>query len=144
MNFIIRVYGILQHEGHILVSQESYRGLEMFKFPGGGLKWGEGITDALLREFMEETGQVVTIQSHFYTTEYFQPSAFDPTRQVISVYYRVSHANPDVFETGVKLPGEKAGDWIVLNWLPVEQVLPEYFTYPIEQEVARRLQHEKL
>ena len=70
--FIIRVYGIyIDPDKGILVSDELVNGQYITKFPGGGLEFGQ--------EF--EVGE------HFYTTDFFVPSAFDSNSQVISVYY---------------------------------------------------------
>ncbi len=87
----IRVYGILINEANqVLVSDEFIRGNYFTKFPGGGLEFGEGTRDCLKREFMEEMKLLVTVHEHIYTTDYFQMSAFRPTDQILSIYYRVS------------------------------------------------------
>lgn len=88
--FNIRVYGILVNEQRqVLVSDELIRGNRYTKFPGGGLEYGEGTRDCLKREFMEEMNLKVEVDSHLYTTDYFQESAFHPGQQIISIYYFV-------------------------------------------------------
>ena len=88
--FNIRVYGILVNEQRqVLVSDELIRGNRYTKFPGGGLEYGEGTRDCLKREFMEEMNLKVEVDSHLYTTDYFQESAFHPGQQIISIYYLV-------------------------------------------------------
>lgn len=88
--FNIRVYGILMKEDKsVLVSDEFIRGNYYTKFPGGGLEFGEGTRDCLKREFLEETGLNVEVTDHIYTTDYFQMSAFNPSHQIISIYYHV-------------------------------------------------------
>ena len=88
--FNIRVYGILVNEQRqVLVSDELIRGNRYTKFPGGGLEYGEGTRDCLKREFMEEMNLKVEVDSHLYTTDYFQESAFHPGHQIISIYYFV-------------------------------------------------------
>ena len=86
--FSIRVYGILinQHK-QVLVSDELIRGMYITKFPGGGLELGEGTRDCLKREFMEEMQLNVAIGDHIYTTDFYQMSAFDNKKQIISIYY---------------------------------------------------------
>lgn len=92
--FNIRVYGILQDEmNRVLVSDEYIFGKFYTKFPGGGLEFGEGTKDCLIREFKEETGADVTIGKHIYTTDFFQISAFNHTDQIISIYYQVFAKN---------------------------------------------------
>ena len=86
--FNLRVYGILVNEQQqVLVADEYIRGKFYTKFPGGGLEFGEGTRDCLKREFMEEMNLRVEIMDHIYTTDYFQMSAFNPSHQIISIYY---------------------------------------------------------
>jgi 8-oxo-dGTP diphosphatase len=88
--FNIRVYGILYGKNReILVSDEFIRGNQYTKFPGGGLEFGEGTRDCLVREFQEEMSLAVRVSDHLYTTDFFQMSAFNPEHQIISIYYRV-------------------------------------------------------
>jgi len=93
--FSIRVYGILinQHK-QVLVSDELIRGMYITKFPGGGLELGEGTRDCLKREFMEEMQLEVAIGDHIYTTDFYQVSAFDTTKQIISIYYFAEALEP--------------------------------------------------
>lgn len=93
--FNIRVYGVLINEKkQVLVSDEFIRGKYYTKFPGGGLELGEGTRDCLKREFKEEMNLDVQIEDHIYTTDYFQMSAFNPERQIISIYYFVKALEP--------------------------------------------------
>lgn len=86
--FNIRVYGILINSAkQVLVSDEYIRGKYYTKFPGGGLEFGEGTRDCLKREFKEEMNLEVKIGDHIYTTDYYQMSAFNPSHQIISIYY---------------------------------------------------------
>ena len=86
--FNIRVYGILINDRkQVLVSDEYIRGNYYTKFPGGGLEFGEGTRDCLKREFREEMDLLVEVGEHIYTTDYFQMSAFNPSHQIISIYY---------------------------------------------------------
>lgn len=87
-SFNIRVYGLIIENGSILISKELIKGEEVFKFPGGGLEYGEGLIEGLNREFEEEIGQRLNNIEHFYTTDFFQRSSFKLTDQLISIYYR--------------------------------------------------------
>lgn len=87
--FNVRVYGLLVNEDEqILLSDEEHEGVYLTKFPGGGLEYGEGLTDALKREFIEECNLNIEIIEHIYTTDFFEKSAFNES-QIISIYYRV-------------------------------------------------------
>jgi 8-oxo-dGTP diphosphatase len=86
----LRVYGILINEKkQVLVSDEYIRGNYYTKFPGGGLEFGEGTRDCLKREFKEEMNLKVETEEHLYTTDFYQPSAFRPNQQIVSIYYYV-------------------------------------------------------
>jgi 8-oxo-dGTP diphosphatase len=96
--FTLRVYGILINEQkQVLVTDEFIRGGLYTKFPGGGLEFGEGTRDCLVREFMEELGLRVAVTDHLYTTDFFQMSAFRATDQIISIYYYVKALEPIQF-----------------------------------------------
>lgn len=93
--FNIRVYGILINaQKQVLVSDEFIRGNYYTKFPGGGLEFGEGTRDCLKREFMEEMNLLVEIGEHIYTTDFYQMSAFNPSHQIISIYYEARALEP--------------------------------------------------
>jgi 8-oxo-dGTP diphosphatase len=100
--FNIRIYGILLDENRrVLVSDEYIRGKYYTKFVGGGLEFGEGTRDCLVREFMEEMNLQVSTGDHLYTTDFFQLSAFHPGHQIISIYYFVHALEPiaDIIRT---------------------------------------------
>jgi 8-oxo-dGTP diphosphatase len=86
--FNVRVYGLYLEANMIMVCEEMIHGQQIIKFPGGGLEYGEGTIEGLKREFMEEMQIEIEILSHYYTTDYFQPSAYDDS-QVISIYYMI-------------------------------------------------------
>ena len=93
--FNLRVYGILITDAkQVVVSDEFIRGGYFTKFPGGGLEFGEGTRDCLKREFKEEMNLEVEIGDHIYTTDYFQMSAFNPSHQIISIYYFAKALEP--------------------------------------------------
>jgi 8-oxo-dGTP diphosphatase len=81
----IRVYGILINDNNEIL----IRGMKITKFCGGGLEQGEGTRDCLKREFLEEMNLDIEVKEHFYTTDFFQPSAFKEGDQIISIYYKV-------------------------------------------------------
>ena len=99
--FNIRVYGILiTEENKVLVSDEFIRGNYLTKLPGGGLEFGEGTRDCLVREFKEETGLDVTIGDHIYTTDFYQPSAFRVGDQILSIYIDEDGGRPAALIAG--------------------------------------------
>jgi 8-oxo-dGTP diphosphatase len=129
--FNIRVYGIWIHDDKVLVNEEQIRGRQVIKFPGGGLDWGEGIADCLKREWKEELGVDVEVISHFYTTDFFQHSAFDDS-QVISIYYLVKATHSETFTNYIA--GERT------YWMDKADVSEHAFTLPIDKVVGAMLQ----
>lgn len=130
--FNIRVYGILINDhNEILVSEETIRGQRIIKFPGGGLEYGEGTRDALVREWQEELGVSIQVQEHYYTTDFFQPSAYDDS-QVISVYYKV--ALPGNL---LQFPYTNGNE--LFYFLPLNSDLEDIMGLPIDKKVAAML-----
>ena len=92
--FNVRVYGLLINEQkQILISDEQSGGRTFSKFPGGGLELGEGLADALKREFMEECNAEIEILEHLYTTDFYEQSSFNDS-QILSIYYLVKEVHP--------------------------------------------------
>ena len=149
--FTIRVYGILLNElNQVLVSDEKIRGDFFTKFPGGGLEFGEGTRDCLRREFLEEMNLNVEVGDHIYTTDFYQMSAFNPTQQIISIYYyakalepiavplRLTHFEFDeeqhkLYETTQEIESFRFIDW--------DQFGEEAVHLPIDKVVAKLLKN---
>lgn len=92
--FNVRVYGLLiNSQNEVLLSDEREYGMKFTKFPGGGVELGEGLIEALKREFMEECYAEIEVLSHFYTTDFYEKSSFNDS-QVLSVYYLVKEVFP--------------------------------------------------
>jgi len=134
----LRVYGLLIHNGQILVSDELIKGQRITKFPGGGLEFGEGLKDCLIREVREEMGIEALDPHHFYTTDFFQQSSFHSSpMQVVSVYYTFRVADPDAIPvvqvpfTGITGPGDQE----VFRWLRIEGSDPEELSLTIDRVV---------
>ncbi len=140
--FNVRVYGILIGANQqILVTDELVHGKYITKFPGGGLEFGEGTIDAIKREMMEETGITVKVTGHFYTTDFFQVSAFNPYSQVISIYYLLKAISPidvPIKQKPFDFDEEKEGA-ISFRLLPSKSISEEHFTFPIDKKVATLL-----
>ncbi len=129
--FNIRVYGLWIEGGRLLVNEEMIRGQRVIKLPGGGLELGEGPVAGLRREWMEELGLDIAVTGHFYTTDFFQQSAFDDS-QVISLYYYVK-ADPGAAIRNAE-PNERT------YWMPLAEVDEATFTLPIDRVVGKMLQ----
>lgn len=147
--FTLRVYGILINaQQQVLVSDEFIRGNRFTKFPGGGLEIGEGTRDCLRREFIEEMNLQVAVGDHIYTTDYYQPSAFNSAHQIISIYYYAEALEP--IQVPLKtVPFDFSSEQLALyeetrqietfrfiNW---EDFSPESVSLPIDKIVAGML-----
>lgn len=152
-NFTIRVYGLLIDPStplgagrRVLVADEIIKGRRVTKFPGGGLEFGEGLKDGLIREIREELNLEAIDLTHFYTTDFFQQSTFHSTpMQVISVYYTFQVADPsdirvarEPFE-GISGTHEQE----VFRWLDLANSCEEDLTLPIDRVVWRMLRASK-
>lgn len=129
--FNVRVYGICIHKNKLLINEELIGGRHIIKFPGGGLDWGEGLIEGLKREWKEELDLDIAVLQHFYTTDFFQASAYDNS-QVISVYYMVSAQLPEKIVNHV--PNERT------FWIPLTEVSADAFSLPIDKKVGDMLQ----
>lgn len=136
--FNVRAYGILIENGNVLVSDEIHFGREITKFPGGGLQYGEGTVDCVKREFREELELEVEVLQHFYTVDFFQPSAFNPQQQVISIYYLVERKGEFVFPVTAEAFSmiEKTDGSQSFRWIAAGILQPEHFTFPIDRHVS--------
>ena len=146
MTLTVRVYGILVDEQkRVLVSDEYIRGGLYTKFPGGGLEIGEGTRECLRREFMEEMGLAVEISDHIYTTDYFQPSAFNSAHQILSIYYYAKALEPikvplrskpfEFDDEQMRIYHEKQ-EIETFRFIPWEDFSEEAVTLPIDKIVA--------
>lgn len=139
--FNVRVYGLLIQDGKVLASDEFIKGREITKFPGGGLEFGEGPADCIVREFQEECGIKVEVKSHFYTTDFFVTSAFHTKSQVISIYYLVKALEPlsfSISETPFDFKIKKEGAQS-FRWIPLNHISENDFTFVIDRKVASML-----
>lgn len=142
--FNIRIYGLLLDETntHVLVCDEIRFGRKFTKFPGGGLEFGEGILDGLMREWMEETGLSIMNPRLFYVNDFLQISAFKQEDQIISIYYFVEckdinrlKLKMNVFEFERESEGE-----IIFRWAEIrDRSFSEQMTFPIDKVVAQKL-----
>jgi 8-oxo-dGTP diphosphatase len=140
--FNVRVYGLLiTNEQQILVADELIHGQEITKFPGGGLEFGESTIDCIVREMKEETGMIVEVIEHFYTTDFFQVSAFNSNAQVISIYYLIRTLSG--LTTQIKTKpfdfNEHIEGAISLRLISLKDISEEDFTFPIDQKAASLL-----
>jgi len=139
--FNIRVYALfINKKKEVLITDEFRFGKEITKFPGGGLIWGEGAIDCLKRECKEELGCKIKVIKHFYTTDFFQLSAFHTDHQLISIYYMTINTFPlSILISKNKFDFEKKEGAQAFRWVPLSKLSAEELTFPIDKKVALML-----
>ncbi len=139
--FNIRVYGFLIDDGKVLVTDEFRLGIYMTKFPGGGLHFGEGTIECLKREFLEELGIEIEVLSHYYTTDFFQPTTLLPSEmQLFNIYYLVDAKRPFIFKTTTvrnDIPAMEGAQ--CFRWIKISDLTEEEFTFPIDRFIVEKL-----
>ena len=139
--FNVRVYGLLLDDaGRILISDEEEYGLRFSKFPGGGLEFGEGLIQGLIREFREECVVEIDVLEHFYTTDFFTQSVFNKS-QVISVYYFVKPKSDLELNFKTEQFDFDTEDDIkqAFRWVEVEAMQVQDLTFDTDQRVLELL-----
>ena len=137
-NFNLRVYGLIINENQeILLSDEFRFGHFFTKFPGGGVEKGEGIVDALHREFQEELNLKIEDATPFYFNDFYQESAFRKEDQIVSFYYLVKCDNSKIKVKTYEIPFQEETEkqrWISIGFLKENDL-----TFPIDKVVVDKL-----
>lgn len=120
----------------LLLCDEVVHGYKMTKFVGGGLEFGEGIIDCLKREFIEETEKRVEVLEHFYTTDFFQASAFNSEQQLISIYYKVKFLEEENYPISNEASFEND---IQFRWIKLSDLTENDLTFPVDKVALKKL-----
>lgn len=140
--FSIRVYGIVTNEkGEILLSSEYEFGKAFTKFPGGGVELGEGLHDALIREFIEETGHAVIPGDLIHINHHFVQSMFNPSKQVVLMHYRCTWKNglPQLETQPVEHPAPEQEGAQVFHWVSPSSA-EKHLTFPTDLAALQHYQ----
>ena len=138
--FNIRVYGILINNGQLLVSDEYIKKNKITKFPGGGLEFGEGPKDCLIREFKEELNLSIKVIEHFYTTDFYVNSSFDTNSQIISIYYIVYPLEKMDFKVSLSSHNYEVKEGAQsVSWIKLSELKENDFSLIIDRKVGEML-----
>ena len=85
----IRVAGLLIHEGSILMVEQGRGDERYWLLPGGGVQFGETLSDALRRELQEELGLRVGVQRLVAIVESISPQP-DYAKHVVHLIFEIS------------------------------------------------------
>jgi len=138
-SFNLRVYALIIERDSILVSRELIGGKYLYKFPGGGLQYGEGLIEGLQRESMEEMNQNLKNIKHFYTTDFFQQSQFDSKDQLIAIYYKAKLTS--IINNKLKVPIK---DFPVFEWKKITDFSDKELHFPTDKFVFNLLKNHNI
>ena len=138
-SFNLRVYALIIERDSILVSRELIDGKYLYKFPGGGLQYGEGLIEGLQRESMEEMNQNLKNIKHFYTTDFFQQSQFDSKDQLIAIYYKAKLSSK--INNKLKVPIK---DFPVFEWKKITDFSDKELHFPTDKFVFNLLKNHNI
>ena len=138
-SFNLRVYALIIERDSILVSRELIGGKYLYKFPGGGLQYGEGLIEGLQRESMEEMNQNLKNIKHFYTTDFFQQSQFDSKDQLIAIYFKANLTSK--IKNKLKVPIK---DFPVFEWKKITDFSVKDLHFPTDKFVFNLLKNHNI
>lgn len=137
--FNVRVYGILiNKENQVLISDEQSGGRVFSKFPGGGLELGEGLADALKREFMEECNAEIEVLGHLYTTDFYEQSSFNDS-QILSIYYLVKEVRPLLLNFKIEPFDFDEGTLQSFRWISLDVLKTDDVTFKTDKTAIELL-----
>jgi ADP-ribose pyrophosphatase YjhB (NUDIX family) len=113
------VYGVLVHEGQILLIKKArgpYTG--KLDLPGGKLEHGEDLQVALAREFLEETG--VVVKSAALLTNLTARVRFESEGEEIEMYhvgliYKITDYDLSGLDTGKRFEDSAGPVWLAVK-----------------------------
>jgi len=138
--FNVRVYGIWLKDNQVMVSDEIIGQRFITKFPGGGVEFGEGLIEALKREWQEELNVEIIVKEQFYVNDFFQISSFSSEDQVLSIYYFVEPIIfPDVVINNKPFAFTSQELKQVFRFIPISLISAQDFSLPIDKVVGEML-----
>ena len=137
--FNVRVYGLLINDNNeVLLSDEREYEMDFTKFPGGGVELGEGLIEALKREFIEECSAEIEVLSHFYTTDFYEKSSFNES-QVLSIYYLVKSISPLLLSFKIKAFDFDEKSSQSFRWKKITELEEKDVTFKTDQRAVQLL-----
>ncbi len=115
----VRVAGVLENNGEILMIAHQKNGRKYWLLPGGGVDYGETFQEALKREFKEEVNLNIGVKSLLFISESIAP---DSSRHIVNIFFEVEHENGEI----------KLGEEGILSdvaYIPIDRI-DEYTVYP--------------
>ena len=118
--------GVLKDNNTFLMVQDGWA--KKWEFPGGGIKIGETVTEAIQREFIEETGLEVEVGKFIDMQEdYYYSEDKDQAWQNIRLYFWVTKVGGSIKATG------NGYDSIDVQFISFKDLNPQNTKAPIYQ-----------
>lgn len=127
--FNYRVCAILVDEGRILAMHDERS--PYFYLPGGRVRMGERVEDAVLREVREELGiEVRIVRPLWLSQSFFNEDVVRVDYHELCLYFLVDASATDLLTRGDRFRGPELRHVHDFEWLPFERLKDEYF-YPL-------------
>lgn len=126
IKFNARCYALIRsNQNRVLVMMERWQGVDLNKFPGGGLELGEGLLECIYREIDEEfqESEHLSYRHLFTPTECFA-SRFKPNEQLLLNYFTSQALAKE--ELWKLIPRDK--NLLGMKWLELKAENAEWFT----------------
>ena len=96
----------------LLLVEHTKQGRSYWLLPGGGLEWGEGLHEAVVREMVEETGLNISCGDLLFVSETLSP---DGEKHLVHLVFAGSYQSGEIV-----VPEEERITNV--RWVPLEQV----------------------
>lgn len=114
----VRVAGLLVHKNEILLVEHRKEGRRYYLLPGGGVRFGETLAEALVREVEEECGLKITVGAPLFVSDTIAP---DGSRHVVNVVFDAHIVGPGMPTKDPRVAGCR---WIDLEVLGSVRLRP--------------------
>ena len=137
IKFNARCYVLIRSkQNRILVMKERWQGVDLNKFPGGGLELGEGLLECIHREIAEEFSSSEKLAySHFFTPTECFASRFKPQEQLLLNYFTNS-TEADELQWSL-IPNDP--NLLGMQWLELKAENAQWFTLQSDRDAFLKL-----
>ncbi len=139
--FNYRVCGIVIHENKLLAMKD--QNSPYYYLPGGRVRFGETMEEAILREIREELDIDAKISRPLWLNQaFFEEDVTKLHFHELCLYFLMDITGTDILSRGETFPGAEEGHTHVFTWLPFDRLEGAYL-YPlfIKNEIHHLPEH---